>query len=177
MTIQLSTDELWTIDGTPLQTFAYNIATLGGSRFDLPPLRGSNMTFAYRPGQIWRPKIADARTMTLLMWVAGVDPNTRGAPGPYGPQQSWADNWNMLRRLFWGPSRQVVLERLWKLTVGGTPTLVAGTAHAQLGPSPLSSALAMTGPARADFAVDFVLADPFFYGTPIVTTVNAGSTV
>ncbi len=99
MTVLTTTDELWYVDDVPLNTYAYNIVTLGGSRFDLPPIRGSNMTYAYRPGQVFRPKVADQRTVTLLMWVAGVDPATAGAPGPHGPQQSWADNWNMLRRL------------------------------------------------------------------------------
>lgn len=175
MTVLTTTDELWTVDGEPLNTYAYNIATLGGSRFDLPPVRGSDMTFAYRPGQVFRPKVADARTITLLMWVAGIDPTTTGAPGPYGPEQSWRDNWNMLRRLFWGPGRQVTLQRKWKLTIGGTPTLVTGTAKAQLAPTPLSSALAMTGGARADFAVDFILSDPYFYGDQISTTITSGA--
>ncbi len=176
MTVMTTTDELWTWDSVDLNTYAYNIATIGGSRFDLPPIRGSNMTFAYRYGQRWRRKVADQRVLTLLMWVAGVDPATAGAPGPHGPQQSWADNWNMLRRLFWGDrKRESVLERKWKLTVGGTPTLITGTALAELAPTPLSSALAMTGPARADFAVDFLLADPFFYGDQISTTITSGA--
>src|SRR6266566_7984494 len=160
MTVITTTDELWSIDSVPLNTYAYNIATIGGSRFDLPPLRGSDMTFAYRPGQIWRPKVADARVITLAMWVAGVDPATRGAPGAHGPEQSWRDNWNMLRRLIWAPKRQKQLTRLWKLTdpSTGVPTLVEGIARIQTAASAFSTTPTMTGPARADFAIDFTLA-------------------
>lgn len=172
----LSTTETWSVDGVPLNTYAYNIATIGGARFDFPGLRGSNIQSAYRPGTIWRPKTPDQRVITLLMWVAGIDPNTYGAPGPFGPEQTWNDNWNMLRRLFWNPRRQMQLTRLWSLTDPNTglPALVSGTALVQLSPSPLSVPLTMNGPARANFAVDLVLSDPFFYGVPVSTTVNLG---
>jgi hypothetical protein len=171
-----STDELWTVDGLPLNAYCWAIASLGGGggggRFDFPPLRGSNRTYAYRPGAVFLPKVADQRTITLTMWVAGVDPAT-GQPGA-NPVVQWNDNWNTLRRAFWTPRRQVTLDRKWKLNVSA-PSLLEAAAQAQFQQS--STPLAMTGRARADFAVDFQLADPFFYGAPIMTTVISGTPV
>ena len=45
-------------------------------RYNLPPLRGSNITVPYRPGTIFRQKLADQRQIDLVMWVTGVDPDT-----------------------------------------------------------------------------------------------------
>lgn len=173
MTVLASTDEVWTLDGLTLNAYCWAIASLGGSgsgRFDFPPLRGSNRSYAYRPGAVFQPKVADERVITLTMWVAGIDPAT-GLPA-HDVVTQWNDNWNTLRRAFWTPKRQVVLDRKWKLNVS-SPSLVEASAHAQFQQS--SSPLAMTGRARADFAVDFQLADPFFYGAPIVTTVTSGT--
>lgn len=177
MTILTSTDELWLVDGVPLNAYCWNVASLGGGgstggRFDFPPLRGTNRTFAYRPGATFVPKVVDERPMTLLMWVAGVDPIT-GEPSR-NPEVQWNDNWNTLRRLFWTPDRQVTIDRKWKLNVA-SPALLEASALAQF--QDLSTPLAMTGRARADFAADFLLADPYFYGAPIVTTISSGTPV
>ena len=49
-----SVDEYWSIDGVSLHQFGWSVATVGGSRYDLPPLRGDNVMIAYRPGSVHR---------------------------------------------------------------------------------------------------------------------------
>ncbi len=168
MPILNSTSEYWDIDGVSLNTFAYNIATIGGSRYDLPPLRGEDSQFAHRPGSEFRPKTVDSRIISLAMWVAGIDPET-GNPDPDDQTLRWNDNWNSLRRLVWTPNRQVVLTRRWRLTNPITlePEIVVASTLAQISNTMTPQ---MTGRTRADFIVDFKLTDPFFYGSEITSS-------
>lgn len=168
-----SSTEYWDIDGTSLHQFGWSVATVGGGRYDLPPRRGSNMTFPYRPGQVHRPKLADARVVTLVMWMIGMTPGTGLAPADQVLQ--WNDNWDFLRRLVWKPTgSQVALTRRWHLTVGGTPTLLAATAQAEVS-DPMAPT--MTGRTRADFTMNLLLADPYFYGDQVNLTVSVGGTL
>jgi len=81
-----STDEYWSLanlDGTneiSLHQWGWAVTTVGGSRYDLPPKRGSDIVMAYRPGQVFRRKVPDARTITLQMFMVGWDPGTGDAP-------------------------------------------------------------------------------------------------
>ncbi len=173
MAIILSSDEYWEVDSSPLDTFAYAIATIGGSRYDIPNLRGDNAQFAYRPGTEFRPKVADSKVVTLLMWVAGIDPET-GDPDSSDQRLRWNDNYRALRKLFWTPRRQIALTRRWWLTdpLTDTPTMQVATAQAQIAGTMTPQ---MTGRTRADLAVDLLLADPFFYGESITSDhVDAG---
>jgi hypothetical protein len=166
-----STAEYWDINGTSLSQYGWSVATIGGSRYDLPPRRGENITLAYRPGAIHRPKLADARVITLLMWVVGMDPATGASTGDQVLR--WNDSWDFLRRLVWrADGSQVALTRRWRLTVSGSPAVVAATAQAEISDSMSPT---MTGRSRADFSMNLLLADPFFYG-PLVTTDFALST-
>lgn len=168
-----TTDEWWAIDGVSLHEQGWNVTTVGGSRYDLPPRRGSNITVAKRPGQMHRDKPADSRTVELIMWVTGVDPTTGAATGD--PVLRWNDSWDYLRRLVWRPTgSQVDLTRRWRLTVDGTPTVVAATAKAEIADS---MAPTMTGRTRATFAMRMLLADPYFYGSEQTYTLNVGDTV
>lgn len=168
-----TTDEYWAIDGVSLAQYGWNIATVGGSRYDLPVRRGENITLAYRPGQVHRPKLADARTIQLIMWVAGVDPATGASTSD--PTLRWNDSWDFLRRLVWKPDgSQVVLTRRWKLTVDGTPTITVADALAEIS-DPMAPT--MTNRGRAEFTMQLLLADPYFYGATVTTTVNLGTPV
>lgn len=163
-----SSSEYWDIDGTSLHQFGWSVATLGGSRFDLPPRRGENIQLAYRPGQIHRAKLADARTINLVMWMTGSTPGTGTAPSD--PRLAFNDNWDTLRRLVWKPNgAQVTLTRRWYLTVGGVKTLVSASALAEVADSMTPT---MTGRTRAEFTMTLLLADPFFYGTQVNTTLD-----
>ncbi len=165
-----STDEYWSVDGVSLHQHGWSVTTVGGSRYDLPPRRGENIRFAYRPGAVHRSKLADSRTISLLMWVAGADPATGNATGD--ARLRWNDSWDFLRRLVWKPGgSQVTLTRRWYLTVGGVKTLVTADAQAEVADS---MAPTMTGRTRADFTMTLLLADPYFYG-PTVTVPLSGT--
>ncbi len=98
-----SSPEYWSIanlDGSnevSLHQWGWSVTTVGGSRYDLPPRRGSDITTAYKPGQLHRRKVPDARPITLMMFMVGFNPGTGQAP----PDQrlQWNDNWDDLRRL------------------------------------------------------------------------------
>ncbi len=166
-----TTEEWWSINGVSLSEQGWNVKTVGGSRYGVPPMRGTNIQYAYVPGTEFRRKIPDTRTIVLDMWVNAFDPYT----GLANTEQivRWNDSWQFLRHLFWDPDNQFVLTRRWKLTdpATGLARVVAATALGQLG-STLD--LSMTGRTRADFSVDIVLNDPFFYGDAIVQAVPAG---
>lgn len=150
-----STAEYWEIDGTSLSQYAWNITTFGGSPRGFPPLRGSDITFAYRSGQAFRPKVADSRKIQLQMWVIGIDPTTDAFTNDSHLQ--WSDNWRALQRLFWNPSGQLALTRRWNTSDG----LQTATALCQIDGD---MAPEMRGRAGAEFTVDLLLADPYFYG-------------
>ncbi len=168
-----STDEYWSIDNVSLHQYGWSVTTVGGSRYDLPPRRGSNLTLAYRPGQMHRPKTPDSRVINLIMWVTGADPATGNTVAD--PRLRWNDSWDFLRRLVWRPAgEQVELTRRWWLTVGGNPTLVTATALAEIADTMTP---AMTGRTRADFTMSLLLADPYFYGAEVETTLTLDTPV
>jgi hypothetical protein len=162
------TDESWLFNGMYLGTPEWNVTTFGGSRQDLPLLRGQNYTIAYRNGQMWRQKQYDQRTISLAMWTAGINSVTEQ---PSADQAlDFTSNFYFLRRLFSqqgvGGSQLGSLTRKWREYVNGTPTLLTATA---LGEVAGNMSPTMSGRTRADFTVDLLLADPYFYG-PAVTT-------
>lgn len=167
-----SSVEFWDVDGVPLNSYCWAIKSIGGSRKSLPALRGDNSLHPQRPGRRFKPKQPDSKVITLAMWVAGVDPDTN-LPSNNNQSVQWNDNWEMLQRLVWTPDREVSLTRRW-LTNAASPTLVSATASAQIAGSMEPT---MTGRTRADFAVDFLLADPFFYGGEVTVRVPVNSTV
>jgi hypothetical protein len=196
-----STAEYWSIidvDGeeVSLHQYGWAVTTVGGSRYDLPPRRGSDLTMAYRPGQIHRRKVPDARQMTLVMFMVGWDPAT--GDSPVDQRLQWNDNWDTLRRLVYRHSllndQRIKLTRRWFLTADTFPTDRAGTDICIQGdpgvPNPgprLLTAFAfaemtgnmdptMTGRFRSDFQLDFTLADPFFYGDTVAVTMHPGDT-
>lgn len=187
-----SSPEYWSItdvDGNEvsLHQWGWAVTTVGGSRYDLPPRRGTDMTMAYRPGQIHRRKLPDARQMSLIMFMVGWDPATGDAPA--SQLQQWNDNWDTLRRLVYRHSlltdQRVRLTRRWFLTAPEFPSTRSGDIAIQgdpgvpgSGQNRLLTAFAfaemtgtmdptMTGRFRSDFQLDFTLADPFFYGNTV----------
>lgn len=196
-----SSPEYWSItdvngEEVSLHQWGWAVTTVGGSRYDLPPRRGSDMTMAYRPGQIHRRKLPDARPMSLIMFMVGFDPATGNAPADQRLQ--WNDNWDRLRRLVFRHSllsdQRVKLTRRWFLTADTFPTTRSGDVCIQGDPgvpapgSRLLSAFswaemsgtmdpAMTGRFRSDFQLDFTMADPYFYGDRVDTTLTPGQPV
>lgn len=160
--MEASSDEFWDIDGVPLNSYCWAVKTVGGSRNGLPPLRGDNKLYPNQPGRSFAPKVPDSRVITMAMWVAGVDPDT-GLPSRSSQSIQWNDNWKTLKRLVWTPRREINLTRRWYENAD-SPVLMSATAKAQIAGQ---MEPAMTGRGRADFAMDLLLADPYFYGTEI----------
>lgn len=175
-----SSDEWWSINDVSLHQYGWSVATVGGSRYNLPPKRGENIKLAGRPGTMHRPKLADSRTVTLVMWLTGAVPGVDPLDDPLGamsddPTLQWNDSWDFLRRAVWQPNgEQVDLTRRWFLTVNGVKTLVTATAKAEIADTMDPT---MTGRTRADFAMTLLLADPFYYGTQQVQQVDISKDV
>lgn len=164
-----TTDKYWSADGVSLQTFARNISTLGGSRRGVPNLRGEDITIPYMPGQIWQPKTADSRTLSLAMWVRGTDDD-----GNYldSSGDQFDANWEQLQQLLWTEGRQIKLTK--RVKVNGALRSVSAMAEFAGGLEPT-----MIGRNAARTTVDLKLADPYFYDDTIVTytLVNGDNTI
>jgi hypothetical protein len=166
----LTTNQYWLINGIPLQTFAYNIVTLGGGRMGVPPLRGEDILVPYRQGKLAMPRIPDSRTITLGMWVQGSEPTGKlTAPG-VTMRNLFNRNWERLRSLFWNPDDLMVVTKRWESASG---QIIEASAKARF-----AGALdpQMFGPYHAAFTVDLFLADPFFYGDQVTEPFEANQT-
>ncbi len=154
------------------------VSTFGGSRLGLPTLRGNDYEVPFRGGLQHRQKYPNARTVSMVMEVNGTDPAT-GQPATSDQILAWNNNFQYIRAAMWTRdplgSVQGILTRRWYLTQGtNPPAVVAASAMGELGGSMDPS---MTGRTRADFTVDVVLADPYFYGAQQSATIGAGATV
>ncbi len=125
----------------------------------------------------WRSKYPNARTVTLVMWVAGID---QASGNPATDQRlAWNDNWNAIRKSFWSQgisgSQQGTLVRKWYITQG-SPQMITASALAEVAGSMEPT---MTGRTRATFSVDLLLSDPMFYGAQQTQTLayNTPATV
>lgn len=150
--IEPERDTAWSIDGVPLSTFCWDIKTRGGSRAKPPPLRGADSTIPYAPGQLDGGRVPDARQVDLQMWITGA-----AQDGQVIDSGAFDRNWRALVGLCWNPDRPVSLTKRFRDTDG---QLVQATALARYADGLEPD---MTGPARADFTVTFLLADPFYY--------------
>ena len=166
-----SSEEYWEINGVSLNQYCWSIKTIGGSRLAVPKLRGDNTLFPFRDGRAFRAKNADSRVITLAMYVAGIDPDT-DAPRTSRQDVQFNDNWKALQRLFWSPDEQLTLTRRWWENAD-TPVLRTATAKCELAGTMDPT---MTGRSRADFAVDLLLSDPYFYGPEISANLTTSGT-
>jgi hypothetical protein len=174
-------NEAWFWNGLPLQSAfgAWNIATMGGSRFGVPVFRGQDYETPYRSGQAWRAKMPDSRTITLSFWVDGQGQHSSSTYPAADQRLAFNNNLQQLRDAFYqmgaGGSFQSQLQRNWYLTQSGTNKLVTSTAMAELAGS---MDLQMNGRTSAGFSVDLLLSDPHFYGAlQTVACTGASTTV
>src|SRR3954468_3069066 len=165
-----SSEEYWDINGTSLNQYCWSIKTIGGSRLAVPKLRGDNALYPFRDGRVFRAKQADSRVITLAMFVAGINPSTDKPESRQDIQ--FNDNWRALQQLFWSPNEQLTVTRRWWQNPNA-PVLRTATALCELAGTMDPT---MTGRTRADFAVDLLLSDPYFYGDEIETTIQANTT-
>jgi hypothetical protein len=96
------------------------------------------------------------------MWAAGID---QSSLVPAVDQRlAFNNNFQQLRSMFWGQgvlgSQLGFLSRRWYLTQNGVTGIVAATARAEIAGTMQPT---MSGRTKADFTVDFLLADPYFY--------------
>lgn len=170
----VTSDEWWAFGGVPLNKWGWTVSTVG-PRLSIPPIRGDNTRAAGVPGELWLPKIPDARTITLNMTVVGWDPDT-GEPVDDG-RLRFNDSWAYLRQLFFNPSSESPLEsRWWRTDGGGLPQLVWAQAYAQLA-SGQDVVPQMNSRTMARFDVPLRLAHPFFYGPQVSVTLTPGVAV
>jgi hypothetical protein len=172
--------EAWAWNGLPLQSAygAWNLATMGGSRFSVPVYRGQNYEVPYRSGQAYRQKFPDSRTVTLAFWADGQGQHSTGTYPAADQRLAFNNNLQQIRQAFFqmnaNGSVQGQLQRNWYLTQG-TPKLVTSTAMAELAGS---MDLQMNGRTSAGFSVDLLLSDPHFYGAlQTVACTGASTTV
>lgn len=155
-------EEYWEVEGQSLHTWAYAIETLSG-RDGLPGRRGTNEVVAYRHGEIWRPKVFDARTLSLAMWVKGSDVD--GDIPAAGSRAQFRQNLETLKSLFARQDRELVITRRIRTLA---PSLLV-----QTGQGECVGVLEPNVSAR-DFArlvVDIRMSDPFWYGEEDTVTV------
>jgi hypothetical protein len=153
----VTTEETWKINGTTLNTMAYNIETLSG-RFNIPPRRGSNIVIPYAPGRFWVAKQPDERPLTLAMWVRdadvdGVVPSTEQAR-----RAKIRDNIETMKNLFGDYDTLLSLEIKIRLGSG----LVTRTGQAEC-VNTLSFEWEENWIAHAKFIAELVMPDPFWY--------------
>jgi hypothetical protein len=166
-----SSEEWWDVGGESLHKYAWSITSLGG-RLGLPTLRGGSTTVPFRPGTPFYVKTADQRTLTLTMFVLGIDPDTDADMASAASRARFNDNFHAIQRLFWtgsgGP--QVPLTKRW-LTGPEPGTLLQATAMvepaSQMPPT-------MTGRLRAEFSLDLLLSDPYFYAPQLSQAIVLG---
>lgn len=153
-----TTPNYWAVQGVSLQTHAWNITTWGDKE-GVPPTRGANVIIPFASGQSYVPKVPDSRTITLNMWVTGA--NADGSIPKGALRGQFETNFAALRSLCWAVRNQVQLSKMVTYPDGSLQRVVAMAEYAGgLAPS-------MHGTDSALFSVDFLLADPYFYGPAV----------
>lgn len=158
----VTTEEEWKVNGTTLNTFAFNIETLSG-RDNIPPRRGDNIIIPYRPGRLWVEKQPDERPLTLAMWVKDSDADGVRASTSTARRAKLRDNIETLKNLFGVYDTLLSLERKMRLGSG----LTTRTAQVEcVGMLPFEWEEQHDWFAK--FVVELVMPDPFWYegGTP-----------
>lgn len=166
-----TTEEYWSViplDGVeyPLQTMAFNIESWGNERQGVVPLRGEDTTIPWRPGQQSNERVADSRVIPLAMWVRGCTPD--GAiPDSSSMRSEFNANWNTLKRILHNRGKLFTLRKRF---YDESRTLRVADAQARFADGLNPGMMGRTG---AKFTVDLLLADPYFYSTPVVLDVNS----
>ena len=153
----------WSIDGTPLLSLASWVQRLDTAV--MPPLRGSGRQHAFKAGAAHRSRVADSRTITLGLRLAGRDLDG-DTPAEWADAYTEAER-TLLRLLRPAGGGQFALAYSW------TDDLGAHTATA-MGICPEGADRVRRGPWSSRCTVDILLEDPWFYGTAVETTITVG---
>lgn len=153
-----STQVYWEANGLSLHTYAWAVASWGGSRQQPPSKRGDNLTIPFKRGQIYVPKIRDARIISLGMWMLPMNQDgTRDVTMTL--EQKLHANWQTIVNAI-DTEDQITLTKRWWVNT----SVVSASALAEwvdgLDPD-------MSTTYRPEFSIDFLLTDPYFYGSPV----------
>lgn len=164
------TEEYWDVNGISLNNFAWGIEVASEG---IPPRRGDNWVVPYRHGEIWRPKVYDARDLALAMWVTSGDLDGVEAATEQGQRASLRENIEALKALFAPIDRQLTITRRIRLPWGLVSRYCLAECIGTLDFVPDSV------PDAVRFAVELHLADPFWYdlADTTVTVPFAGTTL
>lgn len=155
MTTLAIAPDRWTFDGTDLSSYAL---ILSGSldTEDLPGLRGEDVAVPYLPGRRWAAKLPDSRRLSLALLVT--DQAVGGGLALPDGRQQFQANLDGLRSVLAKPGRRSLVHYL---ADGSSRTAQAECLGLQVGET--------FGNREGTVAVaDFMLADPYFYGSPLV---------
>lgn len=159
----ISSDEYMEASGIPLQTYAMNIETVGGTRRAPGKFRGSNVKIPHRRGTMFVAKMPDERVISLNMWIRGCNADGK-IPTGRTARALYEENLDSLINLLWRADTQFVLSK--RVFLGEAIKVVDALAEFDGGLEPT-----MIGRRAAKMTVDLRLSDPYFYDRNY-TTVN-----
>ena len=164
----VTTQETYTVDGTVLNTLAYNLSTLTG-RVLTADVRGENRQIPFRRGATWVPKEYGELTETWVMWVVGADVD--GLVPAAGVRAQFNQNLDSLKRLFGVRHRLLSLQKQVLLPSGLVTLSAEGECVGSLDPT------VQAGGSRAVFTADLNIPDGCWYGPAEQDVIDSGGAV
>jgi len=151
-----TTNVYYDLEGTSLETYAFNLETKGGSLKGTPAPRGDNRGIPFQHGKRYVPKYRDSRILTFQMWVIG---QTEDGAIPSNRVLEFEENWAKLADMFDFEGQKTLTKRWIDLSDGVTVRSAAAEVEYNSGLEP--TFFAKSG---AKFSPSLLLADPWFYG-------------
>lgn len=145
----------WTFAGTDLSSYAFLVRSIDGTE-DLPALRGEDVPVPNLVGRRYASKLADSKRLALGLHLTNM--NASGTLTEATALRQAQKNLETLRALFAKPGQYALVH---VLPDGSSRTAMAEVVRFQ-------SVDPVFGRHAFDAIVDFSLADPYFYGTPVV---------
>jgi hypothetical protein len=152
-----------------LHTYAWSVKSFGGRRWTAGAKRGENIMLPHRQGRIYVPKLREAQTFDLNLWVLPLEEYGRKPIGKTIEQKT-DENWRKIISAF-DQEGQFWLRKRWHLDSSNRDQFHTGGG--------ITSALALaefmdaSGPDSDDGKgfygnISLAVADPYFYGNQIV---------
>lgn len=168
------------VDGTwmSLHTYAWSVKSFGGRRWVAGAKRGDNISLPHRQGRIFVPKLREAQTFDLNMWVFPIEDNGR-RPLNKTIEQKSHENWRMLIDAF-DQEGQFRIRKRWHRDNSIASDF--GSSAATESAVGLAEFLDASGPDSDDGRgfygnISLSLADPYFYGNQLIDGWTAASKV
>lgn len=153
-TLAIAADR-WTFAGVDLSSYATLVRSLDDAE-DFPPLRGEDLAVPNLAGRRWKPKLPDAKRVGLGLLITDMD--AAGGLTAADVQAQAQANLDALRTTFAKPGLFPLVH-----------ILPSGASRSALAEVVQFQATEQRGRRQAFLAtVDFMLADPYFYGADLV---------